>query len=888
MNNLLSCLDILFRKPDPEKILKGSLNEYCRNSPSQLSNKNIFFDSALNLKQYSDDEKNNLFNLMKNKWFKDEKLSNQSIFNLLKYFSCEILKEKDREPICTYQDLLRWSETCRYLGEEIFTTSFFAYSDLKGQRERKYFAWKPVISTDNVRLKELLKQGMAENHCHLKATSQNFQISWISLMNNFINKGKSFKELKNKLEPEMNVEIGYKSMPLYNLVKKAAYIRAFLFIKIVKQLPECEKGNDYLSDKNLKKVLEDDFINIYSYDIQEEIFSLKRLFGYCFNLSGFPEVPDYALPHNIIPENFNGNILLYGERFLLYSVLKEIYRSKDYYKYQDLFYAYLVIKSQMRQEIIQLNERVGFANFQNYEERKDKFIPDNSIYEKFLYYMAINSSMKNQNIVSFESRITPKNTHKEMAQKIKFFDDSIDIKVFDKPDYDRFRKFLEKHSFNKNEFLKESDKKHFYTIHFIKEREKEFKNNEIKKLRDLIYPRHHELRKKIKKQAHALVTLRKSLWPEAQRIYGIDAASHEIGNRPEIFAPAFRFLKNHNLNGRNDNIRFQRIPKLGATYHVGEDFLDITDGLRAIDETIKFLNLEQGDRLGHALALGVNAVDYYNFKFKTLLLPKHDLLDNIVWMLSRIRKYSINTSHDLVYELEKKYYRLFSEIYSNYLKEYFTVPHHSIFYNAWKLRGEDPLLFKSGKYIESFPFTFWNICQENNKYPRQNLREMPEISNLYYYYHFDHCVRETGAKIEEFEISESYIKTVIFVQKGMQEFIKTLGIAIETNPTSNYVIGTFRTYSKHPIINWFNLGLESETEKIKSCRQLFVSINTDDQGVVHTYLENEYALMALALEKEKDENGKNLYNPAMIYDWLDKIRRMGLEQSFISRNNYEL
>ena len=45
-------------------------------------------------------------------------------------------------------------------------------------------------------------------------------------------------------------------------------------------------------------------------------------------------------------------------------------------------------------------------------------------------------------------------------------------------------------------------------------------------------------------------------------------------------------------------------------------------------------------------------------------------------------------------------------------------------------------------------------------------------------------------------------------------------------------------------------------------------------------MENEYALMAIALEKEKDEHGQPKYKPAMIYDWLDRIREMGIQQSF--------
>ena len=59
-----------------------------------------------------------------------------------------------------------------------------------------------------------------------------------------------------------------------------------------------------------------------------------------------------------------------------------------------------------------------------------------------------------------------------------------------------------------------------------------------------------------------------------------------------------------------------------------------------------------------------------------------------------------------------------------------------------------------------------------------------------------------------------------------------------------------------------------------------MSINTDDQGIFNTSLENEYALIARSLELLTDEDGRPLYNKDDIYDWLDKIRDMGNEQSF--------
>jgi len=121
------------------------------------------------------------------------------------------------------------------------------------------------------------------------------------------------------------------------------------------------------------------------------------------------------------------------------------------------------------------------------------------------------------------------------------------------------------------------------------------------------------------------------------------------------------------------------------------------------------------------------------------------------------------------------------------------------------------------------------------------------------------------------------------VQKGLQKVVAKKGIGIEVNPSSNYHIGTFKRYDNHPMLNLYNRYLTESAEELKNCQQLQICINTDDQGVFGTSLENEYALMARALEKVKDANGEYKYKNTMIYDWLDKIRDMGIRMSFISQ-----
>ncbi len=81
-----------------------------------------------------------------------------------------------------------------------------------------------------------------------------------------------------------------------------------------------------------------------------------------------------------------------------------------------------------------------------------------------------------------------------------------------------------------------------------------------------------------------------------------------------------------------------KYPSLSATYHVGEDFLELASGLRAIDESILYLELQRDDRLCHALGLGIEPADYYAGKGYRLYTTKQERLDNLVWLLYRTQE----------------------------------------------------------------------------------------------------------------------------------------------------------------------------------------------------------------------------------------------------------
>lgn len=886
MDNLRRSIRLLFVDYCPDFILKEKDSEKYINIQTFLENGFRTFSN------YSLDEIRNVYFKLDTDWFLDDNNENKNHFHLLNHFTSKLLLEDNLEPFVNYSHLLKWRDLSYYTGEDLMTTSFFAYIDNRSQRKRDFFSWRPTAFSDNKRLRILLNKGLAENHFHLKGSGPVFDLSWLNLMNNPNRFEKTFDKLESELSlltKISNTSINSKK-ELKVLVYKAAYIRYKLFCKI----NNINKNSLLFIDLSKESNKDGSFdLLIKMPELTREIELLKFDEGHKFVYKGDSHyVIDYAIPKNIHTSNLDKSYVFYGERKLMYDCFQLIYKNdKNFKSYIHLFHAYILIKAQFRAELIQVNDKVGFGNFSRYQDRKEYFLPDDSIYHTAFMNLAVHDTKKHTKIDSFELRVAPKAEVNKLKSSISGYKESLKSNVIQSVN----RKLKDE-----DDYIFEQDNV-FYTIHYIKKEDdllnEKCDDDEIiicskcihVKIGNHINCRHSELRSEIKYQTLAISQLRESFSSVSKYIRGIDAASSEFDAPPEVFAQGFRYIKNHKIKGRFNHL-MDKIdePKIYATYHVGEDFYDIVDGLRAIDEVIKFCNLSQGDRLGHALALGIDVKDYYLFKNNKLMLPKQIVLDNIVWLLAKVRKFGISRHRNEINRLEKLYGNLFYEIFSsnleltNPLKE--KTIDHIVYFDAWKLRGDDPQLYfdKLENDIYSLiNLNYWERCRINYEYPRnKSIRNNIDCKRIVQAYHFNPKIKKTGKMMKQFEITHAYTELVHAVQEKMMHEIKSLNIAIETNPTSNYLIGTFRRYAKHPITKFFNLGLETNHELLKNCPQLSVSINTDDQGIFSTSLENEYALMAIALEKEKDENGEPKYNSSMIYEYLERIRLMGLGQSF--------
>ncbi len=171
--------------------------------------------------------------------------------------------------------------------------------------------------------------------------------------------------------------------------------------------------------------------------------------------------------------------------------------------------------------------------------------------------------------------------------------------------------------------------------------------------------------------------------------------------------------------------------------------------------------------------------------------------------------------------------------------------------------------------------------KDNKSFPASyDTRYIPEHSILNYLYQYCTNVWQAGRQRISVELPRHYIHAVKILQREMRFRIARRGISIETNPTSNVLISTFRKYAEHPLLVFHNDGLPVTEDERNACAQLHVSINTDDSGVFCTSLEMEYALMARAMESIEDSNGRQRFTVNDIHTWIDEVRRMGLDQSF--------
>lgn len=741
-------------------------------------------------------ELTNLVRVLKSEWMNRKGLTYlpevARPLAILNVFAQKVLKNDavDTYPCVIFNELLRWRALSLCISEDVLVCSYLAETD-NGHRD--HFVWKSVLSHNNEEIKALFDSNLIDIHHHMWASIDVAELNWIRLMNH-VSLWPTEVYLKSSLsqyQKDLELDTSFRDLlPLRHLAIVASAIRLYIY-EWLNDIPnhnmfDVESVNNIIKDEGKASSwsasgLEDNILNLRDYVRRIEHKNLPW---------------DYAINNKVnIPDEdlISPYMLHFGERKFLYDMFHRIFHPSSTAEKNQLaiiapyFYLYLLVKIKIRREMVQTNPLKGLNNFFEYMICQKIFFNDkmenSSDLDKILYRYSIQTSSSR-----VETRMT--------------FDDWTKLKDVD----------INKAVFVDRDFiaprLTDYSSKYSVVASISKDNQVK-KHNDCKLLVESILKQQNQVKKNV-------------YGKEVVPIVGVDFTGMEVNTRPEKCAIYIRYLRQEGFTG--------------FTYHVGEDFYDLIDGLRSVCELVVFAGFRSGDRLGHALALGIDAKQYYDAKHYNVLIPKQCLLDNIVWLLKTVEDILPQYS-----EVAKVLMSKAKSLYSDDLhyKGKFDI---DLYYKSMRLRGDCMNEEKNG-------MSTWSKVSRPDVY--NNERDNQHILNLCEQYR-----EKTYNDSISYQYPVGIADLVDEAQKRTKKKIKELHI--EACPSSNLMIGAFKRYDSLPLLNLNNNS---------------VSINTDDKGIFATSLENEYSLIALSLKK----NGKTM---EQVKEFLQSIKDNASKNAF--------
>lgn len=784
-------------------------------------------------------------------------------------FAEETLCEVQGEPMCRFAALDQWRDGFLLVGQDSIVCAYLAHLDLQRTSRRSDFGWAATIRVDHHGLNRVLGEGIADNHRHLKGSTQLAELSWCSLMNHPRDFTQKLAKLDDLLKPIQSRGVADNVWSAAERVELAAILRASLFRAL----------RDRSCRGRVRKFVEADYVRKLSRAAAASgvADSLRLSYGKAVTEpDGGRVVLDYALTDGVYQACKESPYrVLAGERSFLYECFRATLGGEFDTSDMEHFCLYLALKIAIRGEQVQVNGEVGFYNFMLYQDRKS-FPWSGTPYEWEAYRMAVNGPLDMQHVTSLESRMAPYDTPEEYIRDVSRVDLST---AFAGVAEDDLGDFLLSGYDPERDVGALWRPEHFYVMHFIKDDDESLRRTG--KL--CLACRHQQRRDVAKRQALALAEALRGSPYLCTRVRGIDACNKELNCRAEVFAHAFRFLSNLSPKGGEIGRLLPRCtPRLARTYHVGEDFYSIVDGVRAIDEAITFLDLCQGDRLGHALALGVDPATHCSRKSNVAVMTKQYHLDNLVWLLFRAPELGVDISPSTTEKVRQRAEILFREIYGDVVAR---IGWHVLlrdYYDSTLLRADDPECYRTLRFVKpgAFEGEYRDCALRGSDTRLSTLRQDERIAGLYGLYHYSEEVRERGQQTVRVKTEANEYLPMSQAQEALMSLVEDRGLIVECNPSSNVLIGTFGTYGKHPMFRFNHGSLCWPCFECHGRHRLKMCINTDDLGIFDTSIEFEYALVLRALANQCDENGARLFSEGDLDSYLCELRDMGKAAAF--------
>lgn len=623
-----------------------------------------------------------------------------------------------------------------------------------------------LLSPDIPELREQKKVsgGFNDLHIHLNGSTET-DVVWQDALNNPHVFRKYYKAaLKNMRVKEQNEqEYVFKNADELSLLLRHARALRYYFTQII----------DYHDRKAIPMPFYPDA------DIRVEQYESNLIRGQ------HPWAPFETLPCSVTEYECRLYVRVMG-------LLADSQTVKQYSQLAQAFHHYLLILGTMNRFLVQQVRQNGFQQFQKVADNELRKFSESNYRQRF--FQLCGNHLGEPHFKILEGRFAPKKTPVEISRLIA-----------------KIR--IGWQQFTRDEKMKGGHHSELRLVaHFIKRPASQD---------DSFY--HESLRNQLWHHAQALLSLwRDSIWQQypvdessgesldqslrLQKLVGIDAAASEFDAPPEVFAPVYGMLR----RALPSQCRF--------TFHVGEDFSHLISGLRAIYEAIHFLALDKQDRIGHAVALGVNYALWCDRMEHRVWMKQGEHLDNLLFIYYLYREDCMETPANIEEDIEK----YFSIIYP---RKKFNIDDAVA---AWLNRKWNPIFIQSPLFSclsgkETFDADEWDAFREANISPT-----VKAIMETYWMQRENCSGSNTYDKYILVDLDTSLQGVVDFAQNSLKQIIRNRKIALETLPTSNVRIGIYKNHAEHHLRKWLDEGLD-------------VVIGSDDAGIFATNIYNEYA-----------------------------------------------
>lgn len=480
---------------------------------------------------------------------------------------------------------------------------------------------------------------------------------------------------------------------------------------------------------------------------------------------------------------------------------------------QHFLHLYLLLENEHIYLNAHTERRKGFAAFDVANDHTRIAVGNEAYYEHTFYRLLLAAEAKGHNYI--EVRVTPAALKRNHEMYLRAYEHACRMWEKAQKDWQRMKGELPPQHICRPRLV--------IVAHLIKKEPKKLPEKSL-----LVPPLFEAERKEHMATAFELAKTARHLMEQHRVPVAIDAANSELNQAPDVFAPAYRLFE------RESGISHK-------TYHCGEDFLHLISGIRAVYEAVSFLNLRNGNRIGHGIAIGIHPKEWVDSMPAKLLINKREWLLNVIFVWKLLHEINPAAAE----KAEREAMRVAGLIFASDKKEIVIAEtqYHSIhaLSNFFEMRQFEPA-YVMRWYGEHLPLSSYE--EEEHKLLLEKKNEYSLVSTfLYIVWNIAPKCRRAQDELIEVKADFLTVPELIQLQQQVQKLIAVRDVVVETLPVSNLRIGQISRIQSHHVLRW----LQVDGYKVDGDSIMNICMGSDDPGVFATDLKNEYYHLYMCL-----------------------------------------